>query len=166
MVGESATSASAPASGSPSLGTKQVLRPLLLSPHKGVKRRLLFVLAPGDCIGIERLAHDAGKLRSFRLLSLQLLQEVVIVRIEDQHVLVCHLGEGVVRVDDRSDELRVFRRLSDGKGWTGIFHLMLVLWVTGSSCSVYGKHLLTTDRARVCSTAILAGLRGSVRTTT
>lgn len=35
---------------------------------------------------------------------LQLLQEGLIVGVEDEHVLVSHFGEGVLRLDDRADK--------------------------------------------------------------
>ena len=49
---------------------------------------------------VKRLLHDAVELRLPRLLRLQLLEELVVVGVEDEHVLVCHVGEGVLGVDD------------------------------------------------------------------
>ena len=70
-----------------------------LKSQVSVKGELFLRLALGLLL-VERLLHDTVELGLFRFLGFELLEELMVVGIEDQHVLVCHLGEGILWIDD------------------------------------------------------------------
>ena len=72
-----------------------------------IKDELLAGFALGSLALVEGLLHDSVELGLFGFLRFELLEELVVVRVEDEHVLVGHLGEGVVWVNDRTQKLLV-----------------------------------------------------------
>lgn len=83
---------------------------ILLRPQEGVQYQLFLGLFL-EIILVKWLLHDPVELGLLRLLHLELLQVFVVVRVEDQHVSVCHPGEWILRVDDRTNQLLVRRVL-------------------------------------------------------
>ena len=65
-------------------------------------QRQLFLLLALEGVLIEWLLHDAIELRRIRLLRLELLQELVVVGVEDEHVTIRHISKRVLRVDNRA----------------------------------------------------------------
>ena len=84
-----------------------ILVRLFLGAQVGVKDELLAGLALVGLALVEGLLHDSVELGLFRFLRFELLEELMVVWVKDQHVLVRHLGEGVVWVDDRPQQLLV-----------------------------------------------------------
>ena len=76
----------------------------LLRPHESKQCEFFLLLL---AFAVEWLGDDARELARHRFLRLQLLQEGVVVRIEDQHIFLRHLGEWVVRGDDLAQQLRM-----------------------------------------------------------
>ena len=93
-----------------------------LGAQVGVEDELFVRFALIGLALVKGLLHDAIEFRLFRLLRFELLEELVVVRVEDQHVLVCHLRERVIRVDDRPQQLLVLRFLHVRQGLWLLFN--------------------------------------------